>query len=137
MALSWDAIQEGDVLPELPKQPGVTQLVKYAAGGGDFNPLHHDYNCEYAKALGSILVHGKFKYAALGELVSNWLEHQGRVKTISCRYRGMDYPDKKFLCKGTVARKWEEAGEKLVELTLLTEDEEGKKTTTGTAIVAF
>ena len=44
MSLTWDSIQEGDTLPELTKKPGVTQLVKYAAGGGDFNPLHHDYN---------------------------------------------------------------------------------------------
>lgn len=137
MSLTWDSIQEGDTLPELTKKPGVTQLVKYAAGGGDFNPLHHDYNFEHAKALGSILVHGKFKYACLGELVSNWVNHQGRVKQISCQYRGMDFPDKKFVCKGTVERKWEEAGDKLVELALWAEDEEGKQTTTGKAVVAF
>lgn len=137
MTLNWESIQEGDSLPELSKKPGVTQLVKYAAGGGDFYPLHHDYNFDYAKALGSILVHGKFKYAALGELVSNWLNHQGRVKQISCQYRGMDYPDKEFICKGTVGRKWEEAGEKLVALTLWSEDEEGKQTTTGKATVVF
>ena len=137
MALNWDSIQEGDALPELSEKPGVTQLVKYAAGGGDFNPLHHDYNFEHAKALGSILVHGKFKYAVLGELVSNWLNHQGRVKRISCQYRGMDYPDNVFICKGTVERKWEEAGEKLMELTLWAEDKEGKQSTTGKATVVF
>ena len=66
MAVTWDGIQEGQALPPLDKQPGVTQLVKYAAGSGDFNPLHHDYNFPQAKQLGSIIVHGRFKYAALG-----------------------------------------------------------------------
>ena len=133
----WESIQVGDKLLELKKQPGVTQLVKYAAGSGDFNPLHHDYNFFQAQALGSIIVHGRFKYASLGELVSNWLGHEGRIKKISCQYRGMDYPDKQFTCKGQVDKKWEEGGEKLAELTIWAEDEAGKQTTPGKAIVAF
>ena len=60
MPLTFDSFKEGDALPVLRKKPGVTQLVKYAAGGGDFNPLHHDYNFPQSKALGSIIVHGRF-----------------------------------------------------------------------------
>src|SRR5262245_28782556 len=135
MSITWDAFKEGDELPVLKKKPGVTQLVKYAAGGGDFNPLHHDYDFPQSKALGSIIVHGRFKYAALGELVSNWLGHAGRITKISCQYRGMDFPDREFVCRGTVARKWEENGERRVQLSLWTEDDQGKKTTPGEAIV--
>ena len=137
MALTWDGIQEGDALPELRKKPGVTQLVKYAAGGGDFNPLHHDYAFPQAKALGSIIVHGRFKYACLGELVSNWLGHAGRIRKLSCQYRGMDFPDKEFVLGGTVKRKWEENGEKLAELELRATNDEGKDTTPGQAIVVL
>lgn len=137
MALTWNDIQEGDALPELRKKPGVTQLVKYAAGSGDFNPLHHDYAFPQAKALGSIIVHGRFKYASLGELVSNWLGHGGRLRKISCQYRGMDFPDKEIVLGGTVKRKWEENGEKRVELALWTKNEDGKDTTPGKAIVVL
>ena len=42
VTVTWESIQEGQELPELAKQPGLTDLVKYAAGSGDFNPLHHD-----------------------------------------------------------------------------------------------
>jgi hypothetical protein len=103
MPLTFDAFKEGDALPELKKEPGVTQLVKYAAGGGDFNPLHHDYAFPQSKALGSIIVHGRFKYAALGELVSNWLDHGGRIKKLSCQYRGMDLPDQEMTSAGPAA----------------------------------
>jgi acyl dehydratase len=137
MAVTWESIKEGDTLPELKKTPGVTQLVKYASGSGDFNPLHHDYNFFQSKALGTIIVHGRFKYASLGELVSNWLGHNGRIKKISCQYKGMDYPDKEMKFKGTVARKWEEKGEKLAELTIYGENQEGRQTTPGKAVVAF
>jgi acyl dehydratase len=137
MAVMWESINEGDELPELRKKPGVTQLVKYAAGSGDFNPLHHDYSFPQAKALGSIILHGRFKYASLGELVSNWLGHNGRIRKISCQYRGMDFPDKEIICRGSVSRKWEEGGEKLAELSVWTENDEGKKTTPGQAVVVF
>jgi hypothetical protein len=137
MPVTWDSIKEGDLLPELKKTPGVTQLVKYAAGSGDFNPLHHDFAFPQSKMIGSIIIHGRFKYASLGELVSNWLGHQGRIKKISCQYRGMDFPDREMACKGVVERKWEEGGEKLAEVNIWTEDDEGKKNTPGKAIVVF
>ncbi len=137
MAIEWAKIQEGDTLPELRKKPGVTQLVKYAAGSGDFNPLHHDYAFPQSKAIGSIILHGRFKYASLGELVSNWLGHEARIRKISCQYRGMDFPDREMVCRGTVRRKWEEKGEKLVELEVWTENDEGKRTTPGGAVVVF
>ena len=137
MTLKWDDVKEGEALPEIHKAPGVTQLVKYAAGSGDFNPLHHDYAFPQAKQLGSIIVHGRFKYASLGEVVSNWLGHAGRIKTLSCQYRGMDFPDKPMACGGVVKRKWQEDGEKLVELELWTQNEKGQSTTPGSAVVAF
>jgi acyl dehydratase len=135
MPLTWDAFKEGDEIPVLKKKPGVTQLVKYAAGGGDFNPLHHDFNFPQSKAIGSIIVHGRFKYAALGELVSNWLDHGGRIQTLSCQYRGMDMPDSEMTLGGKVTRKWEEAGKRLAEVELWVKNAKGQNTTPGTAVV--
>ena len=135
MPITWESIKEGDALPELRKKPSVTQLVKYAAGSGDFNPLHHDYNFPQSKALGTVIVHGRFKYAALGELVSNWVGHAGRIVKISCQYKGMDVPDKEFVCTGKVLRKSDENGRKLVELQLSTVNEDGQQTTPGQAVV--
>jgi acyl dehydratase len=137
MPISWDSIQKGDLLPELKKKPNITQLVKFAAGGGDFNPLHHDHNFPPSKAIGSAIVHGRFKYAALGEMITNWLEHKGYIKKIYCQYRGMDFPDKEMTCKGVIESKWEEDGKRMVELTIWIENEEGKKTTPGSALVVL
>ncbi len=137
MALQWESIRKGDLLPELRKKPNLTQLVKFAAGGGDFNPLHHDHNFPQSKAIGSAIVHGRFKYGLLGELITNWLSHRGYLKKIYCEYRGMDFPDKELICKGVVERKWIENGEKVVELAIWVENEDDKKTTPGNAIVVL
>lgn len=133
----WDSLQEGEELPVLKKKPAVSQLVKYAAGSGDFNPLHYDYEFPQSKLIGSVIVHGRFKYAALGELVSNWLSHAGRIRKISCQYRGMDFPGREITCGGKVTKKWQQDGRKLVELQVWTENDEGKKTTPGHATVEF
>ena len=133
----FEELNEGDTLPELRKTPTLQTLVKYSAGSGDFNPLHHDYNFSQARQIGSIIVHGRFKYASLGEFVSNWLGHAGRIRKLSCQYRGMDLPNKEFVCKGVVKKKSDEGGKKVVELDIWTENAEGKKTTPGSAVVVF
>jgi acyl dehydratase len=132
---SWETIAEGDELPQMIKKPSVSQLVKYAAGSGDFNPLHYDFEFPQSKLIGSVIVHGRFKYAALGELVSTWLQHTGRIRRISCQYRGMDFPNREIRCGGRVHRKWQENGRRYVDLQVWTENDEGKKTTPGNALV--
>lgn len=137
MSPRYDEVREGDALPELRTKPGVSQLVKYAAGSGDFNPLHHDYRFPQSEQLGSIIVHGRFKYAALGRLVSDWLGHAGRIVSISCQYRGMDFPDREMVLGGRVTRKHREGSEKRLELELWARNDEGKVTTPGKATVVL
>ena len=133
----FDDISVGDALPELRKVPDRIQLVKYAAGSGDFNPLHYDPDFAQAREIGDNIVHGRLKYAALGELVSNWLAHGGRIRRIACQYRGMDLRAAPFTCKGTVTGKRAEVGERVVDLDIWTETESGEKTTPGTAVVTL
>ena len=73
--------------------------------------------------------------AALGELVSNWLDHGGRIQKLACQYRGMDLPERTMTLGGTVKRKWEENGQRFAELELYARNEEGKNTTPGSSIV--
>jgi acyl dehydratase len=130
-------VNVGDTLPELTKTPDRSQLVKYAAGSGDFNPLHFDPDFPQARQIGDNIVHGRMKYASLGELVSNWLGHSGWIASLACQYRGMDLRGATFVCKGRVAAKREEGGRKEVDLEVWTEDSSGNRTTPGTATVVL
>ena len=134
---SYEQVSIGDELPPLEKTPTREQLVKYAAGSGDFNPLHFDPEFPQAREIGDNIVHGRMKYAAMGQLVSDWLGHAGRVHSLSAQYRGMDLRGASFTCRGRIAGKREEGGVRLVELEVWTEDAAGKRTTTGMATVAF
>ena len=130
-------VNVGDSLPELRKTPDRSQLVKYAAGSGDFNPLHFDPDFPQAQQIGDNIVHGRMKYASLGELVSTWLGHSGWVQSLSCQYRGMDMRGASFVCKGVVTAKREDGGKRLVELDVWTEGANGTKTTPGSAVVVL
>lgn len=127
----------GDELPPLTKTLERLDLVRYAAGSGDFNPLHYDPDFPQAREIGDNIVHGRLKYAALGQLVSDWLGHRGFVRRISASYRGMDRRGTTFTCHGRVTGVREEDGRRVVELELWTSGADGRRTTEGAAEVAL
>jgi acyl dehydratase len=128
-------LEVGVELPPLTKGPDRAQLVKFAAGAGDFNPLHFDPDFPQARDIGDNLVHGRLKYAALGQLLSDWLAHDGFVRRISASYRGMDRLGDTFTCHARIVDLHEDDGSQIIELELWTENAEGQHTTVGAAEV--
>jgi acyl dehydratase len=137
MAVNWNDVSEGMEQPVLKKNCTTQQLVQWAAASGDFYQIHYDTDFELGTGLPNLIVHGALKNAFLGELVHNWIGSEGRIKKYGCSYRGMDYPNEDILCKGTVTKKYEENGEKLVDLDIWTENPKGQKTTPGFATVSL
>ncbi|MDZ7729392.1 MAG: MaoC/PaaZ C-terminal domain-containing protein [Dehalococcoidia bacterium] len=135
MGAKWNDVSEGMEIPELKKNCSTQQLVQWAAGSGDFYQIHYDKDFAKSTGLDNIIVHGALKHAFLGQLLHDWVGNEGRVKKFGCSYRGMDYPNQDIVCKGVVKKKYEENGEKLVDLEVWTENPEGQKTTPGTATV--
>ena len=135
MGVKWDEVSEGMELPVLNKNCSTQQLVQWAAGSGDFYQIHYDKDFAVGTGLTNIIVHGALKNAFLGQFVHDWIGNTGRIKTYGCSYRGMDYPNEGITCKGVVKRKYEENGEKLVDLEIWTENPKGQKTTPGSATV--
>jgi len=137
MAVTWDQVQEGQELPVLKKNCTTQQLVQWAAGSGDFYQIHYDKDFAIGTGLKGIIVHGALKNAFLGQLEHDWIGNNARIQKYGCSYRGMDYPNEDILCKGVVKKKYEEGGEKLVDLDIWTEMADGTKTTPGNATVVF
>lgn len=135
MGAKWNDVTEGMEIPSLKKNCSSQQLVQWAAGSGDFYQIHYDQDFARGTGLKSIIVHGALKHAFLGQLLHDWVGNEGRIKKFGCSYRGMDYPDQDIVCRGIVKRKYEENGEKLVDLEVWTENPEGQKTTPGDATV--
>lgn len=126
-------LQVGQELPELVKHPTTRQLVQYAGAQGDFYEIHYDQ--DYARSVGlpGVILHGLLKAGFLGQLVTDWLGDRGELKSLEVSYRGVDVPDHPYRCRGRVTS----VDGTAVELEIWGEDESGKRTTVGSAVVAM
>ena len=131
----FEDVSVGDEIPELKKEPSTQQLVQWAAGSGDFYQIHYDTAFAQNTGLDGIIVHGALKHAWLGDLLHRFAAPGGRVQRVACSYRGMDVPGESYRLRGTVTKKSEEDGRRLVELEIWGENENGQKTTPGTGVV--
>jgi acyl dehydratase len=124
-------------LPSLVKHPTTRQLVQYAGASGDYYEIHYDKDFAQGNGLDGVILHGALKNAFLGQLMTQWIGPHGKLKKLSCQYRGMDFPGRPITARGTVTRKYQEGGEYLVECTIWLENREGQRTTPGSALVAL
>jgi acyl dehydratase len=95
-----------------------TDFVRYQGASGDFNPIHHDE--EFAKASGfpTVFSVGMLQAGILGAYCTEWLGADN-VRRFSVQFREQVWPGDHLLCSGSVARKYEEGGERRVDLELL------------------
>ncbi|TAK31595.1 MAG: dehydratase [Chloroflexota bacterium] len=133
----YEDVAVGNEVPQLVKNPTTRQLVQWAAGSGDYYEIHYDQEAAHKNGLPGVIVHGKLKTAFLTQMVTDWIGKEGKVRKLSVRYQGMDYPNQQLTCRGKVTAKYERNGEHCVECEVWTENQEGQKTTTGALTVAL
>ena len=131
----WEDVTEGMELPPMVKEPTTRQLVQYAGASGDFYEIHYDKDFAIGNKLDGPILHGALKSAFLGQLVTDWMGPRGSLKRLQCQYRGMDAPGQSITARGSVTRKYEEGGQRLVDCLIWLENAEGQNTTPGNATV--
>lgn len=131
-----DVIEGSDIAPMV-KQPTTRQLVMWAGASGDFNPIHYDKDFALSRGLPGVIVHGQLVGCFLGQLMTDWAGARGRLKKLSCSYKGMNYPGETITCGGKVSRKYVEDGEHCIEWVVWAENPRGEKTVTGRAVVVL
>ncbi len=142
----WEDVAVGDELPVLPKIADSLGMAKWAGAHGAFNPLMYEDDFARSQGMDGPIVHGQLKLAWLVQFVTGWMGRQGRLKRISCEYRGVDYPRRMktmnepedgetWLCRGKVTGKYVDGGDRCVELEIGVANGSGKVTVPGTAVV--
>jgi acyl dehydratase len=133
----WEDVAEGTELPPVVKNPTTQQLVMYAGASGDYYQIHYDQGFAKNNGLDDVILHGALKNAFLGQLVTKWMGLEGVLKRLACQYRGMDIPGSPVTAKGVVTRKYHEHGAHMVDCEIWLENEDGDKTTPGSATVVL
>ena len=113
-----------EMLERVVSNVSVTDFVKYAGAGGDFNPIHHDP--AFAKLAGqdSVFAMGMWQAGVLANAVADWLGPMN-VRHFKCRFKERVWPGDTITCKGRVAEIREDEGEKLADVVLTVERGEG------------
>lgn len=108
-------------------------LKAYAKASGDVNPIHTTPAVAEKAGLGDVISHGLFNMAHVNRMLADWAGPDGMVKMIDVQMRKSGRVDDTLTCKGKITKKYEEGGEKLVDLdvwqeskTLVTPEKEEK-----------
>ena len=134
MALKASEINVGDEHEEVVVENlSRTQLVMYAGTSGDYNPLHTDdkYTTEVAR-YPSVFAHGMLSMGLTGRMLTNYVG-DGRLTNYGVRFTSQVWPGDSLTAKATVKEIREENGEQLVDLDLVTVNQDGTAVVTGHA----
>lgn len=133
--LVYEQLQEGAEIEPLVKGPITKeQLQEYGPAAGDPNPIHIDD--AFAKMAGypGVFAHGMLSMGFLGQFLADRFGLES-LKRFKVRFARITWPGETITCTGKVIAKRVESGEKLVDLELATQNEQGEKKILGEATV--
>ena len=136
--LYFEDVKEGDEVPGYTVKAGYMELNRFAGANDELIPIHMDpdYSKDVAK-LPDVIVMGNLKVAYVAQALEGWIGDEGWISKLEVSYRGMDVVNSTLTATGVVKGKRQQDGSNLVDLDVWVENEEGKKTTPGSATVSL
>jgi acyl dehydratase len=134
MALQASKIKVGDTHSErVVENLTRTQIVQYAGASGDYNPLHTDevYTTQVA-GYPSVFAHGMLTMGLTSKMLTNFVG-DARLTKFGVRFTNQVWPGDTLDATATVTDIREEGGQKLVDITLSTVNQDGREVMTGSA----
>jgi acyl dehydratase len=117
---SWDELAEGGSGPA-PLVIGPitrTDFVRYQGASGDMNPIHHDEPFARAAGYEAPLAVGMFQAGVLSTWATAWLGATN-IRRYKVRWKEQCWPGDVLTFTGRVAKRYEENGERRVDLDLV------------------
>jgi acyl dehydratase len=134
MALKASTLKVGDTYTAtLVDDLKRTQIVQYAGASGDYNPVHTD--APFAmQVVGypSTFAHGMLTMGMTGKLITDYVG-DGRLTKYGVRFTSQVWPGDTLKSTATVTAIREEGGQKLVDITVSTVNQDGREVLNGYA----
>ena len=132
MALTASALTVGQQFSDVViKNLSRTQIVMYAGSSGDYNPVHTD-NEFVTKVAGypGVFAHGMLTMGATGKLLTDTVG-DGRLTKYGVRFVKQVWPGDTLTATATVTAIRQEDGQHLVDLDVVTTNQNGEAVVTG------
>jgi acyl dehydratase len=137
MSTEAKEINVGDELPTFVRTTGFHNWNRYAAVNDEFVPIHMDDEAGQAAGYPSAFGMGNLQWAYLHDLLRQWMGDDGRIVRMSCQFRSANVKGQTITAHGTVTAVRDEGDERIVDLDVWTEEQNGTRLAPGTATVAF
>ena len=132
--MTWEALVEGAGPEPLVVGPLTrTDFVRYQGASGDMNPVHHDEPFARAAGFAAPLGVGMFQAGVLAAWAAGWLGPEN-VRATRVRWKEPVWPGDVLTFHARVQRRFEENGERRVELALRCTRQTGGVAVEGSAI---
>lgn len=133
MALKASDLNVGDThSEEICHDLSRTQIVMYAGSSGDYNPLHTDDMFTKNAGYPGVFAHGMLTMGMTGKMITNWVG-DGHLTKYGVRFVSQVWPGDTLTAEATVKEVREEDGQKLVDLDIVTKNQDGTPVVTGYA----
>jgi acyl dehydratase len=130
-------IKVGDELPVFQRATGLHHWNRYAAVNDEFVPIHMDDEAGREAGYSSAFGMGNLQWAYLHNLLRQWLGENGRILSISCQFRSANTKGQVVTAHGAVTAVRDEGGQRIVDLDVWTEEQNGIRLAPGHATVAL
>jgi acyl dehydratase len=125
VGVRWEDLKEGSEPAPLVVGPlTATDAVRYQGASGDMNPIHHDLDFARGAGFDKVLMVGMFQAGLMNTWAVSWLGPENARRT-RIRWKRQVWPGDVLTCSGKVAKKYEEGGERRVDLDLVCTNQDG------------
>jgi acyl dehydratase len=116
MSARWEDLAEGAGAPTRTVGPLTrTDFVRYQGASGDMNPVHHDEPFARAAGYEAPLGVGMFHAGVMATWATDWLGPEN-VRAFKVRWKEPVWPGDVLQLEGRVQRKYEQGGERRVDV---------------------
>lgn len=135
--LNFNELNVGMELPEVKIDPITrVQLVDYASASGDYNLLHYDESFAKKTGLKGCIAHGMLQAGMISSYILNWAKG-GILRNFKIRFSDVVNENDILTFKGKIVKKYQENGENLIELNVVSKNQEDRIPSQSSAIIAF
>lgn len=113
----WDKVKVGDEMPPLTMPITVTRCVFMASASRDFAPQHHNtWYCHNKSKTREMFLGTHFNLGMLSRFMTDYGGPESTVRRIQLQMRRTIGAGEDYMMSGVITRKWEQGGEKLVDM---------------------
>lgn len=135
--ITYAGVQEGQALPSAQRTPTTQRVGRYLGERTSESTPFMNADAAQRMGLPTLIVPGPLKLAYLEHYLRRWLDGGGALRRLRLSHRRPDFHGETMTFGGTVSRKYEDHGEKALDLEIWIDNAKGERSVRAAATVVL